>query len=66
MLEALEFIKRRDDGRTREVDGHAIIPLMGRFKIETVERNLLMVLVNKTNGGLDIRKCVDWFTAILM
>jgi hypothetical protein len=65
MLESLEFVRRRDDGRNKEHDGHIIIPLMGRFKNETGERNLLMVLANITNGGLDIRKCVDRFTSIL-
>jgi hypothetical protein len=66
MLESSEFVRRRDDGRNKERDGHVIIPLMGRFKNETGERNLLMVLANITNGGLDIRKCVDRFTSILM
>jgi hypothetical protein len=32
MLESLEFVRRRDDGRNKEHDGHIIIPLMGRFK----------------------------------
>jgi hypothetical protein len=66
MLEASEFARRRDDGRDREEDGHVIVPLMGRFKNETVERNLLIVLANRTKGGLDIRRCVDWFTSILL
>jgi hypothetical protein len=46
MLESSELVRRRDDGRDKERDGHVIIPLMGRFKNETGERNLLMVLVN--------------------
>ena len=66
MLEATEFVRRRNDGRDREVDGHIVIPLMGRFKNETGERNLLMVLANHTNGGLNIRKYVDRFTALLL
>jgi hypothetical protein len=66
MLEASEFVRRRDDGRDREEDGHVIVPLMGRFKNETGERNLLMVLANRTKGGLDIRRCVDRFTSILL
>jgi hypothetical protein len=65
MLEASEFIKRRNDGRDNDGLGHVAIPLMGRFKNETGERNLLMVLANVTNGGLDIRKCMDRFTSVL-
>jgi hypothetical protein len=64
-LEASEFIKRRNDGRDNDGLGHVAIPLMGRFKNETGERNLLMVLANVTNGGLDIRKCMDRFTSVL-
>lgn len=66
MVEVTEFIKRRDDGRDREIDGHVVVPLMGRFKNETGERNLLLILANCTNGGLEIRKYLDRFTAVLM
>jgi len=35
MLEASEFVKRRDDGRKLEnKKGHVVIPLMGRFKMK--------------------------------
>ena len=66
MLEASEFTKRRDDGRNMTRNGHVVIPLMGRFKNETGERNLVIVLVNRTEGGLRIRKWIDRFTALLM
>ena len=65
MLEASEFVKRRNDGREMR-QGHVVVPLMGRFKNETGERNLVIVLVNKTDGGLEIRKWVDIFTALLL
>ena len=42
-----------------------MIPLMGRFKNETGERNLLMVLVNETRSGLRIRRWVDKFSGLL-
>jgi len=38
---------------------------MGRFKNETGERNLVLVLANETNGGLKVRKWIDRFTALL-
>ena len=31
VLEATEFIRRRNDGKNKEKDGHAVILLMGRF-----------------------------------
>jgi len=47
MLEASEFVKRRDDGRKLgNKKGHVVIPLMGHFKNETGERNLVIVLAN--------------------
>ena len=64
MLEASEFVKRRNDGR-KSKQGHVVVPLMGRFKNETGERNLLLVFANKTNGGIEVRKWVDRFTALL-
>ena len=64
MLEISEFVKRRDDGR-KSAMGHVVVPLMGRFKNETGERNLVLVLANETNGGLKVRKWVDRFTALL-
>jgi hypothetical protein len=56
-LEASEFVKRRDDGRkVGNKKGHVVIPWMGRFKNETGERNLVIVLANRTAGGLEVRK----------
>jgi len=46
MLEISEFVKRRDDGR-KSAMGHVVVPLMGRFKNETGERNLVLVLANE-------------------
>jgi hypothetical protein len=66
MLEASEFVKRRDDGRSLKENGHVVVPLMGRFKNETGERNLVIVLSNVTKSGLQIRKWIDRFTALLL
>jgi predicted Zn-ribbon and HTH transcriptional regulator len=64
MLEASELVKRRNDGRN-DKHGHCVIPLMGRFKQESGERNLLMVLANRTKGGLEVRRWVDLLTSLL-
>jgi hypothetical protein len=66
MLEASEFVKRRHDGRNLVRNGHVVIPLMGRFKNETGERNLLLVLANETEGGLKIRRWINRFTELLL
>ena len=59
MLEASELIKRVLDGKNEDKNGHIVIPLMGRFKNETGERNLIIVLANITQGGIEIRKWVE-------
>ena len=38
---------------------------MGRFKQETGERNLIIVLANITKGGINIRKWVDLLSGLL-
>jgi hypothetical protein len=65
LLEASELVRRRDDGRNLAKDGHVVIPLMGRFKQETGERNLLLVLANVTDSGLEVRKWVDLLSGLL-
>ena len=42
-----------------------MIPLMGKFKNETGECNLVMVLANETRSGLGIRHWVDKFSGLL-
>jgi hypothetical protein len=66
MLEASEFVKRRDDGRNLKENGHIVVPLMGRFKNETGKRILIIVLSNVTKSGLQIQKWIDRFTALLL
>lgn len=65
LLEASELVKIRNDGSFLKKDGHVAVPLMGRLKKETGERNLLIVLENKTKSRLNIRKWVDLFRGLL-
>jgi len=66
MLEASEFAKRRDDGKKlRNKKGHVVKPL-GCFKNKSGERNLVIVLANRTAGGLEVRKWIDRVTALLL
>lgn len=45
---------------------HVMIPLMGRFKGETGERNVMRVLVERTASGLEIKKWVARLINLLM
>ena len=67
LVEASELVKRRNDGRKDgQDDGYVVVPLMGRFKGETGERNMIIVLANKSQNGLEIRKWIDYLSALLM
>ena len=65
LMESSEFVRRRNDGRDHEKHPHCVIPLMGRFKQETGERNLVIVLANVTKSNLNIRKWVDLLSGLL-
>lgn len=45
---------------------HVVIPLMGRFKGETGERNVIRVLVERTKSGLEIRKWIGRLVTLLI
>jgi hypothetical protein len=47
-------------------DAHVVVPLMGRFKGETGERNVLCLLASVTKSGIDIRRWVERLVFILM
>ena len=70
LLEASELVKRRKDGTGEVFEkdglGHVVIPLMGRFKGETGERNLILVLSNETSSELNVRKWVERLAALLL
>ena len=64
LMEATEFCKRIDAGRTDELQ-HVVVPLMGRFKNEVGERNVLLALVGSTKSGIQVRKWLDRLALIL-
>jgi hypothetical protein len=51
-------------GRVHECP-HVVVPLMGRFKGETGERNVLRVLVRSTKSGIHIGRWVDRLVRLL-
>ena len=66
LLEASELVKRRNDGRDLKDNDHVVVPLMGRFKGETGERNLLLVLANETGSGIETRKWIKRLIGLLI
>ena len=64
LMEATEFCQRIEAGRTDERK-HIVVPLMGRFKNETGERNVLLVLVESTQSGIAVQKWLDRLAWIL-
>ena len=65
LLEATSLFSLLDEGRYFRRP-FVLIPLMGRFKNETGERNVLLPLVQSTSSGLHIRKWVDRLANILV
>ena len=66
LMEASELVKRRLHGRDHPDHPHVVIPLMGRFKNETGERNLLLKLASVTQSGIGIRKWVERLIILLL
>ena len=66
LMEASELIRRRLDGKNHEDFPHVVIPLMGRFKNETGERNILFALASVTASGIEVRKWVERLIILLM
>ena len=66
LMEASELVKRRKDGQRHSSHPHIVIPLMGRFKGETGERNVLLALANETKSGLKVRVWVSRLIRLLV
>ena len=65
LLEASELVKRCLDGKFHESHPHVVAPLMGRFKNETGERNMLLALASVTHSGIEIRKWIERLVILL-
>ena len=67
LVEASELCKRIQDGKRHHAEPHVAVPLMGRFKGENGERNVLLPFCNVTsNGNIPIRKWIERLAAVLM
>ena len=52
LLEASELCKRVQAGKNHRSAPHVLVPLMGRFKGENGERNVLLALSSVTDNGI--------------
>lgn len=64
LVEGTQLCAYQSRGRMHEKP-HVIIPMMGRFKGETGERNILRVLVPVTKSGIQIRRWVERLIKLL-
>ncbi len=66
MIEATSLCKMIDRGRNHREHPYVLIPLMGRFKSENGERNVLLALANESKSGLKIREVVESWVELLI
>ena len=66
MMEGYEFCKRIESGKYDPRASHICVPLMGRFKQEDGERNLMFAFASVSNvSRIPIRKCLERVAWIL-
>ena len=63
--EASELVRRIEEGKHHANHPHVLFPLMGRFKGETGERNLIFCLVNMSSSGIPNRKWLERLARLL-
>ena len=66
MIDLFGLISHIKDGRSNTANPHVVIPLLGRFKNEVGERLHLMLSVNETKSGFQVRMWVERWLRILM
>ncbi len=66
LMEGKELASRINQGRMDTRGSHVYVPLMGRFKHENGERNLMFAFVSVTdNSQLPVRQCLERLVFIL-
>jgi len=65
MIERSDLIDHIERGKHDDDIPHVVVPLLGRFKGETGERSHLLLLVNTTSSGIQIRKWIGRVVALL-
>ena len=64
MLEATSLASYNEEGRTDKVP-YVLAPLLGRFKGETGERNILLPFTTVTKGGIQVKPIINRVVAVL-
>ena len=62
---ASELVRRIGEGKHHLTHPHVIFPMMGRFKGETGERNLIFCLANQSNSGIPNRLWLERLARLL-
>ncbi len=66
MIEAMELCKRIKEGKRDPRASHVYVPLMGRFKHENGERNLMFAFASvSSNSQIPIRKSIERLVGVL-
>ncbi len=66
LTEGSELVRLRMAGKSHPKYPHVVLPLMGRFKGETGERNVLFALGNVSHSGLNFREALEGVMMILV
>ena len=67
LMEASELCKRIRQGKNETSSSHVVVPLMGRFKGENGERNVMLALSSvSSNSGIPIRRWIERLVAVLI
>jgi len=59
LVEASELCRRIREGKSHPKHPFVVVPLMGRFKGENGERNLMFLLANRTKRGIEMRRWLE-------
>lgn len=66
-MERSELVRKRNSGALAEKSKrHVVVPLMGRFKGEDGERNLMLVFANTSGSGLAIGRWISQLSELLL
>lgn len=66
LVEASELCRKINEGKSHASCPHVVLPLMGRFKGENGERNLMFLLATSTKSGIQIRRWIERLSNLLI
>jgi len=66
LVEASELCRRIREGKSHPKHPFVVVPLMGQFKGENGERNLMFLLANRTKSGIEMRRWLEQLSGVLI